>query len=161
MGIRLVQRYLRSLNCHPLCSLDNFIRNIKTLLFQASLHTSYTALTATVSYEPGLALILLFTSFPCDEFTLKASYWCYSESNQLYRTENTTLNCCSTLILLIRIEHSSHTLSPYEKTTLNSLEPTQDSYVKRFHNNHHNHVFESYHCYPSYTGGRERLDTMD
>jgi hypothetical protein len=48
--LRLVQRYLGSLNCHPLCSIDNFIRNIKTFLFQASLHACYTALTATVSF---------------------------------------------------------------------------------------------------------------
>jgi hypothetical protein len=161
MGIRLVQLYLRSLNGHPLYSLDNFIKNIKTLLFQASLHANYTALTTTVSYKPGFALILLFTSFPYNEFTLKASYWYYSESNQLYRTKNTTLNYYSTLILLIWIKYSSYTLFPYKKTILNSLKPTQASYVKRFYNNYYNHVFESYYYYLSYIGERERLDTID
>ena len=42
-GVRLVRRYLGSLNCYPLCSLDNFIRNIKTLIFQASLHAYHPA----------------------------------------------------------------------------------------------------------------------
>jgi hypothetical protein len=37
------------LNGHLLCSLNNLIRNIKTLIFQASPHACWTALTATVT----------------------------------------------------------------------------------------------------------------
>ena len=129
MGIRLFPWDISSPNSRPLCSLDNFFRHYNILTFQASPHVYCTPVTATVSYEPGLALNHIFTSFHCDELVITATSHRCSVSNRLISNRKRDHTIIRLQIDLFRIENSSHTLSPHEQTPLNDQTVEQASCV--------------------------------
>ena len=118
-GDQAVPAGISSPNGRPLCSLDNFFRYYNILTFQASPHVYCIPVTVTVSYEPGLALNPIFTSFYYNELVITVTSYYYSVSNRLISNRKCDYTIIRLRIDLFRIENSSYILSLYKQIPLN------------------------------------------